>query len=152
MWLFKAGCVQQSLFCKTEKILAVLSISVLNESEIKFVFSPKENSLLGSLGFSSGFPKFTSNFEMVSFFFFLNFWWWRPKLWNGVIRNGYLCVPSIKQDETCSVAWCRLETANTGMTFSSHPSWVSVEMCFCFPLPCLEKLGPVYWGHLFVPT
>lgn len=32
------------------------------------------------------------------------------------------------------------------MAFSSCWSWVSVEMCFCFPLPCLEKPGPVFSG------
>ena len=50
------------------KILPVVSISVLNKSEIKWFFSPKENSLLGSLGCSSGFLKFASNLEMVGFF------------------------------------------------------------------------------------
>lgn len=148
MWFFKSGCVQQSLFCKSTKKWNTDGYDYISLEQIGnkvflcvcFFFLHKKNSLLGleSFGLSSGFLKSTSNLDLL---FFFNFEWWHPKLCNGIIRNGYLCVPSVKQDETCSVAWCRLETAKSGMTFSSSRSWVSVEICFCFQLPDFPSLS-----------
>lgn len=78
MWLFKSGCVQQSLFCKSTKKLNTDSYDYISLEQIgnkvflcvcAFFFLHKKNSLLGleSFGLSSGFLKRTSNLD---FFFF----------------------------------------------------------------------------------
>lgn len=128
------------------EILTVMIISVLNKLEIKSscvcaFFSSIRKIVYLAWSLLAYHQDFWKVLPIWIYYFFFNFEWWHPKLCNGIIRNGYLCVPSVKQDETCSIAWCRLETAKSGMTFSSSRSWVSVEICFCFQLPDFPSLS-----------
>lgn len=149
MWFFKSGCVQQSLFCKSTKKWNTdgydyISLEQIGNKVFLCVcafFSSIRKIVYLAWSLLAYHQDFWKVLPIWIYYFFFNFEWWHPKLCNGIIRNGYLCVPSVKQDETCSVAWCRLETAKSGMTFSSSRSWVSVEMCFCFQLPDFPSLS-----------